>query len=403
VKHQRGCVIFLGATGVLVAAGAAVLLAGLYTLGRAFDGIGDDVCEGSNEPMQRQARVGDVDGLRASLDDGADANAVDRSGNTALGCALPRAQTAAAQLLLERGADANLPTGNGPYRELPLGLALRQPGDDSALALLAHGADPNGTLPGRGYPLTAALEGNHPLLVAPLLDRGADPNGRDDQPQPATCPPTSTIPAFATTDPCAPPPKVPLQAATNAAVVAQLLDHGADPNGRVGRRPLASAIDRSDGPSIDLLVSRGADPALPAVEGGRSIRDDGVATATAARRPEVVARLLDLGADPNGTAKGICVTAASTPTTVTPLCDRPLVAVAAAGRDDPSLVALLQHGADPNRVGDDRRSALSLAAEKCDGDAVHALVVAGARPTVDPVGQRPADVACPELRSAFGG
>jgi ankyrin repeat protein len=180
-----------------------------------------------------------------------------------------------------------------------------------------------------------------------------------------------------------------------------LLDHGADPNGRDGRRPLASAIDRSDVPSIDLLVQRGADPTLPAsVDSARSIRDNGVANATLWKQSEVVARLLDIGADPNGSS--FCIPTAST-STVGPSCGRPLVAVAAAGRDDASLLALLHHGADPNRVGDDGRSALSLAAERCDGDAVHALLVAGARPTIDPVGQRPADVACPELRPGFGG
>src|SRR5262249_18317069 len=158
----------------------------------------------------------------------------DGSGNTALGCAIPRVQTAAAQLLLERGADPNQPSGKDSFRELPLGLSLRQPGDDTTLALLEHGADPNRTLPGRGYPLTAALAGTPPLLVAPLLAPGADPNGGAAQPPPATCPPTATVPAFATTDPCAPPPKLPLQAATNASTVTVLLDHGADPNGRVG-------------------------------------------------------------------------------------------------------------------------------------------------------------------------
>src|SRR5262249_34870253 len=147
--------------------------------------------------------------------------------------------------------------------------------------------------------------------------------------RPPTCAPT-TIPPFATTGPCAPPSKVPLQAATNASTVAVLLDHGADPNGRDGRRPLASAIDRSDVASIDLLVTRGADPTLPAsVGGGRSIRDDGVANATLWKQPAVVARLLDLGADPNGSS--FCVPTGSTPT-ATPFCGRPLVAVAAAGR-----------------------------------------------------------------------
>lgn len=150
------------------------------------------------------AKAGDLDGVRALLDDDPSlANVADERGDTPLLVAIYSGANAIVTLLLERGAAQNLfesaALGDTPYilRMLKanpslasayshdgwtaLHLAAHFGQIDTARALLEHGADVS--LRSRNaldnLPLHAALAGReHPPLVTLLLDAGSDVNAR---------------------------------------------------------------------------------------------------------------------------------------------------------------------------------------------------------------------------------
>lgn len=501
----RGCLFALGLVILFIAMSAFLLGGALFLALRSARLSDGDVCETSHVALLGDARRGDIDALKAELDRGFDPNTSDDQENTALGCAIPRGQVAATRLLLDRGADPNKPSGKDTYRELPLGLAFRQSDDAIAIALLDHQADPNATLPGRGFPLTNALEAHRAGLVQALFAHGADANGGADPPRDPGCgadPPDTrsafTIHLSAGTDRCALPPRVPLQSVDNVEQTTDLLDRGADPNGRDGRRPLYDAVNRGGTDSFDTLIARGANPSLPVFWGtNRSVADAALLSAAGHGHAElvdrllavganpnatnyrsalsravghgdhaIVARLLDAGADPNASgasAAEVCTmptlpasldpffdhalpglptqAGTSTGTSATqppPLgthleaCDRgtpvgttpgalevsqyasnatdfldpssdfqyemPALVIATLHGNNEDLQQLLQHGADPNKLGLGRLSPLAVAAATCNADAVQILLANGATTTASPPDAKAADLACPTVR-----
>ena len=116
-------------------------------------------------PLLFAARVGDTESMRVLLDAGADIDDVAGDGLSALALATVRGQTAAAMLLLERGADANLADAGYAALHWAAGrwetdlttdnITSDRPGEwhtiaglqesklDLVKALLANGADPN--------------------------------------------------------------------------------------------------------------------------------------------------------------------------------------------------------------------------------------------------------------------
>ena len=107
--------------------------------------------EMNRDPIWYRAMEGDTTALRRRLDDGFDVNHADRDGMTMLAVAVHYGRSATVELLIERGADVNLPDrhGNGPLwvatRE-----AIQAPpdgrpsyGKSIVAKLLAAGADPD--------------------------------------------------------------------------------------------------------------------------------------------------------------------------------------------------------------------------------------------------------------------
>lgn len=113
---------------------------------------------------------------------GADPNQVDpQSGETPLTLAITLMNYESAKLLLENGADPNLPGPQGP----PLLSPYLNYGDASCLPiielLLDHKADPNATGTFNQTPLHLAAEAGNLILVNHLLIAGADINALSAQ------------------------------------------------------------------------------------------------------------------------------------------------------------------------------------------------------------------------------
>jgi len=115
---------------------------------------------------------GDTALARLLLEAGADVSAANRNGSTALWLAASHGDAAMVETLLDGGANANeeLPLGRRP-----LMLAARAGSTEAVRALLEHGADPNAREAARGTTaLMQAADQGHADVIAMLIEHGAD-------------------------------------------------------------------------------------------------------------------------------------------------------------------------------------------------------------------------------------
>ena len=108
---------------------------------------------------------------------GANVNAVNRYGASALAEACTNGNAAIVKLLLESGADANTRMKGG---ETALMLAARSGNPETVEALLAHGATPHQRERRDQTALMWAAAAGHAQVVRALIDAGADVNARLD-------------------------------------------------------------------------------------------------------------------------------------------------------------------------------------------------------------------------------
>ena len=120
------------------------------------------------------AAAGSTDTVRALLDAGADANVEDQAYQTAVRWAAAAGHTNTVSFLLDLGVDAN-DTG-----VTALELAARNGHTETLLVLLARGASVNAKDRNNLTALMRAAEAGHTDAVRVLLDAGADANAKDN-------------------------------------------------------------------------------------------------------------------------------------------------------------------------------------------------------------------------------
>lgn len=126
-------------------------------------------------PIADAAQRGDLEAVRSLVRSGADVNAAQGDGMTALHWAADRGDADLANLLLFAGANVDAGTRIGRYT--PLHIATRQARVDVVEALLEGGANPLARATNGGAtPLHLAAASGDPRIVSSLLARGADPN-----------------------------------------------------------------------------------------------------------------------------------------------------------------------------------------------------------------------------------
>jgi uncharacterized protein len=131
-----------------------------------------------DSPVADAAMRGDLEAIRSLLRQGADVNAAQSDGMTALHWAADRGDREMTEVLVYAGADLEAGTRIGRYR--PLHLASRNGHSEVVQALLGAGArvdavtDPSGSTPLH----LAALSGDGEV-VRELIAAGADPNARE--------------------------------------------------------------------------------------------------------------------------------------------------------------------------------------------------------------------------------
>jgi ankyrin len=280
----------------------------------------------SSPTLAVAARTGDRDALRVLLRKGADVNAAEADGTTALHWASYRDDVESADLLLRAGASVNAANDLGVT---PLWTASQNGSEAMVTRLLSAGANPNAALLAGETPVMVAARSGKAGVVAQLIAGGANVNARGARAQ------TALMWAVSQQHPD---------------VVAVLLAHGADlkmrsevwsqvmavpPHGYLpynktipagGETALLFAARVGDLASARLLVAAGAN-----VNDADAWSVSAVTLAAHSGFTDLVEYLLEQHADPNVAPNGFTA-----------------LHEAIMHRDERMAGALLAHGADPN-------------------------------------------------------
>jgi len=278
-------------------------------------------------PLVEAAKNGDRDAVRGLLKQAAaSVNIAEPDGTTALGWAAYRDDLEIADLLIRAGAKANIANDLGVT---PLWAASQNGSEAMVRRLLSAGANPNAKLlAGETILMVAARTGN-PAVVEQLLSKGAEVNARASRAQ------TALMWAVAQKHPD---------------VVRLLLAHHADVHARSDAWNYVMAVPPHGFPEYNRAIPHGDDtPLLFAarvgdlesakllVAAGADVNEAdawGINTVTLAAHSgfdDVVDFLLDKGADPNAAKSGFTA-----------------LHEAIMRRDEKTVAALLDHGADAN-------------------------------------------------------
>ena len=156
---------------------ATAVLVGLGVLAGPAAGAQDGASLSTRSPVADAAQRGDLKAVRELLREGADANAAQNDGMTALHWAASGNDVEMARTLLYAGATVRAATRLGGYA--PLHLASRAGHAEVADMLLEAGADPNRFTTTGVAALHFAAEADAADVIKALAARGADLNARD--------------------------------------------------------------------------------------------------------------------------------------------------------------------------------------------------------------------------------
>jgi ankyrin repeat protein len=227
--------------------------------------------------------------FRKLLDAGADVNATQVDGMTALHWAVYNDDVPTARMLVRAGAKVN---AANRYGVPPLSLACTNGNADLVKLLLEAGADANATLPGGETVLMTAARVGNVDAVTSLLARSADPNAREEGGQ------TALMWAAVEGHP---------------AVVRALIDRGADLRAKVasGFTPLFFAAREGHIDVVRTLLEAGAnvnetmEPVKPQDRrGGIRTGTSPLLMAVVNGHFELAIALVEAGADPNDERSG---------------------------------------------------------------------------------------------------
>jgi ankyrin repeat protein len=129
-------------------------------------------------PVAEAAMRGDVEAVRALLRDGADVNAAQGDGMTALHWAALNGNVELMSLVLYAGATAEPLTRLGAYT--PLHLASSRGHAAAVARLLDAGSTPGRATATGVQPIHLAAQAGNPDALVALLDRGVDVNVKDE-------------------------------------------------------------------------------------------------------------------------------------------------------------------------------------------------------------------------------
>jgi ankyrin repeat protein len=252
------------------------------------------------------------------LGPGGDANAKNGEGTTALFQAIQANRVDLMTVLLDHGANPNLPGPKHPlwpstYKPKALQLLLQRGADhkktpgvmelasslkklESIKILMDAGVSPNLRKDGVYTPLCSAIRDNSPDIVTYLLENGADPNFNAAEYPAFKCithKRTHFLPQLVAAGADLHKPKGIIETAVkfdDKDAMIYLLDQGVNPNDRTpeGCTAMTTAIREDRSELVELLLSRGADP---------TVRGQDWPLCMAVKRPAILKKLL--AATPN--------------------------------------------------------------------------------------------------------
>lgn len=298
----------------------------------------------------RQIREGNLEGIADSLQEPSVLTARDESGNTPLIQAAFYLNAPQLALFLDKGADPNAKNSGGTTALMKGVWDI-----EKTRLLLKHGAKVSEASAGGNTPLIiASFACGSVEVVKELLSHGADLTAKNHAG-------ANALMAAAE--------------AGDAAVVRVLLDHGADPNSTarivesnlsISALMIAAQMGHMD--CVKLLLERGADVNLT-TEHGNALH-----FAAFTNRREIARLLLDRGIKVNVQGRRLVSFRNDSGFT-------PLMYAASNETGDPTIVQwLIERGADLDAKASSGETALSLARMRGETKIVAALLAAGAKP-----------------------